>query len=180
MNRIIAPILAVSIAAVGAAIGFCAVAAPLTGFVYQSKNDLFGYYVPAQDYPAGKYLLAHITLGDRDEFAAFLHGKRMAQFAPVMITFENRASKQINGELGPYYQDMPRVLPMAFQVSGNDVKFDGTEKHIGHVTFTGKLDMPALKGAKGQGDSNAIVLRGDLTLNGNTFKNATFRWFGGD
>ncbi|HEY5336847.1 MAG TPA: hypothetical protein VIJ85_01480 [Rhizomicrobium sp.] len=179
-NRIIAPLLAVAVALSGAAIGFCASAAPVSGFAYQSKVDVFGYYIPATDIRVGKFQLSSIDIGPAEDFKSFLGGKRLPEYAPVMASFDDKTSKQLQGELGPYYQNAPRVLPSAFNVTGSDVAFDGTEKQVGHVTFTGRLNLKALAGAKGNGDANAVVMTGDLTIGQKTFKAVSFRWFGGD
>ena len=158
---------------------FAAPAAP-SSFVYQSKVDLFGYYIPATDARVGKFQMSSFNIGPAEDFKTFFGGKRLPEYAPVMASFDDKTSKQLQGELGPYYQNAPRVLPSAFKISGSDVSFDGTDKQVGHVAFTGKLDLKALAGAKGGGDSNAIVLTGDLTIGQKTFKGMTFRWFGGD
>jgi hypothetical protein len=180
MQKLFVPFLALSIGLAGTAIGFCASAAPLGGFTYQSKTDLFGYYMPATDVRVGKFQFSHLDLGANDDFKSFLGGKRLANYAPVMANFDDKTSKQLNGELGPYYQNAPRVLPTAFKISGTDVAFDGTDKQVGHVAFVGKLDSKALAGAKGDGDANAIVMTGDLTVGDRVFKGIQFRWFGGD
>jgi hypothetical protein len=177
-NRVLAAAFA---AAIGMSYAGASVAAPAaTGFVYQSKADLFGYYIPATDVRVGKFKLNNFAIAGADDFKDFFGGKRLDAFAPVMVGFDDTSSKQLNGELGPYYQNAPRVLPSAFTVSGDVVTFAGTDKQVGPVIFKGKLNLKAIAGAKANGDANAIAMTGDLTVGAKTFKNLQFRWFGGD
>lgn len=177
-NRFVAAAFAALIGLSYAGTSFAAPAA--ASFVYQSKTDLFGYYIPATDVRVGKFKLNNVAIAGADDFKTFFGGQRLDTFAPVMVCFDDTSSKQLTGELGPYYQNAPRVLPSAFTVSGDVVTFAGNDKQVGPVTFKGKLNLKAVAGAKGSGDANAIVMTGDLTVGAKTFKNVQFRWFGGD
>ena len=155
-------------------------AAPLSGFLYQPKANMFGYYLPKPDLRVGKFQLIDIAIGIPDEFKQFLSGKRIAGYAPVMLEFEDVTSKTRLNELGhPYHINAPRVLPVAFRVAGSAIAFDGDDKQLRHVTFIGKFDLAKVHAAGG-GQESGAVLAGDLTVGSKIFKGLTFTWFGGD
>lgn len=154
--------------------------APLTGYVHDADSDVFGYYMPDKDYRVGKFVFRNISLGGAEDFDSYEGGHNTEKaFAPVMLEFDDTTSKQNTNELGGiYYANAPRVLPVAYKVSASGFAFSGTDKQLGTVTFTGKLDMAALKAA--QEGKDTVVATGDLTFGGKTFKNVKLSWFGGD
>jgi hypothetical protein len=152
-------------------------------YVYDSKVDLFGYYLPNTDVSVGKFKLNHLALGGQDDFKKYLAGNRMATYAPVMIAFDDVTSPQKTNETGqPYYTNAPRVLPTAFKVSGASVTFEGHDKQLGDVKFAGAL-APYMIDPKFKPEARPAMsmpaLTGDLTVNGKTQK-VVFTWFGGD
>jgi len=152
-------------------------------FVYDSKVDLFGYYMPTADVRVGRFKLNNLALGGQDDFKKYLAGDRMATYAPMMIAFDDVTSPQKTNETGqPYYTNAPRVLPAAFKVSGASVTFAGHDKQLGEVAFKGMLAPymidPKFKPEQREAMSMA-ALTGDLTVNGKTQK-VMFTRFGGD
>lgn len=152
-------------------------------FVYDSKADLFGYYLPTADVRAGKFKLRDLALGGSDDFKKYLAGNRMATYAPVMIEFDNLTSKQRTNEMGqPYYENSPRVLPTSFRVSGSTVAFAGHDKELGDVAFNGTL-APYMLDLKFKPENRAVMSRsalsGVLTVGGKPYK-VMLNWFGGD
>ncbi len=160
-----------------------AAAGELTGFTYNSKADLFGYYIPDASRPVvigGRFRFRDLALGAQQDFLSFRPGNSKATYAPVMLEFDDTRSRQRVNEMGAtYYENAPRILPAAFRISGSKIAFAGDDRQLGHVTFSGKLDLAALASAQGD-QPNAIVLRGDLSVGGKTFRNIAFGWFGGD
>jgi hypothetical protein len=158
--------------------------APMTGFVSDKANDLFGYYLPLHEIRVGKFKLDHLALATPDEFRSYEAAKdRRPTFAPVMLAFSDITSRQLTNELGqPYFENAPRALPTAYRVNGGTITFVGGNKQVGPVTFSGTLDLAALKAVQNMqpSDSTKSVLKGDLTIAGKTFKGVTFGWFGGD
>lgn len=157
-------------------------AGDLHGYTSDKKQDLFGYYMPAGSVRFGKFELAHISISDTADFKKFESGGyKSTPFASVMLEFNDTTSPQKHGELGDYYTNAPRVLPSAYRVAGDGITFIGTDKQLGVVTFSGTLDLAAIKRAQNGGESDQIaVLKGDLTVGTKTLKNVTFTWFGGD
>ena len=155
--------------------------APLKGFSSDKSRNLFGYYMPQGSPRFGKFVLRTITLGEPSDFTKYETGKNdIKQYAPVMIEFDDVTSQKKQGEMGEYYANAPRVLPSAYRLAGDTLSFAGSEKQVGHVTFTGKLDRAKVKAAQGGGSLEAVVLAGDLTVGSKTMKHVTFTWFGGD
>ena len=158
-------------------------AGELTGFVYNSKTDLFGYYIPDPGRAitiGGRFQFRDLAIGAQEDFAKFKPGDPKATYAPVMLEFDDTKSPKKVNEMGnTYYENSPRVLPAAFRISGSDVAFSGNDRQLGRVTFAGKLDLAALKAAHDE-QPNGVVLRGDLSVGGRTFTNVAFTWFGGD
>jgi len=156
--------------------------AAVGAFASAKGADLFGYYMPKGNPKFGKFALSNISLGDSDEFVAYEKGKRNPpEYAPFMIEFNDTASAKKTNELGqPYYTNSARVLPSSYAIGASAVDFRGHEKQVGDVVFHGHLDFTVLKKVKAAGDSQDIVLTGDLTVGKTTIKNLNFFWFGGD
>jgi hypothetical protein len=152
-------------------------------YVFDSRVDLFGYYMPTADVKVGKFKLNNLAIGAKDDFKKYLAGDRMATYAPVMIAFDDVTSPQKTNETGqPYYENSPRVLPAAFKISGASVTFAGHDKQLGDVSFSGAL-APFMLDPKFKPEQRAAMsmpaLTGNLTVNGKAQK-VMFTWFGGD
>ncbi|MBL6853927.1 MAG: hypothetical protein ISS15_11955 [Alphaproteobacteria bacterium] len=164
--------------------------APLKGFTRDGKDDLFGYYSPSAPVKVGKFELDHLHIGMQDDLVKWEKGtERLATYAPVMFQFTDTSSKMVkneeNGQM--YHANLPRVLPTAYRIQGNNIAWTGTSKEVGAVSFTGTIDRKkiaafnAKQGTEaGPGDTSAPVIKGDLTVAGKAFKNITFTWSGGD
>ena len=152
-------------------------------YAYDSKVDLFGYYMPTAEVKVGKFKLNNLAIGGNDDFRKYLAGDRMATYAPVMIAFDDVTSKQRTNEMGqPYYENSPRILPTAFNISGASVTFAGHDKQVGDVAFNGTL-APYMLDPKFKPDQRAVMnmaaLAGNLRVGGKSYK-VMFNWFGGD
>jgi hypothetical protein len=158
-----------------------AVHAGLSGFHHEFSADIFGYYMPDKDYRAGKFIFRNISIGGLEDFETFEAGKETEKtFAPVMLEFDDTTSETGTNELGTsYYNNAPRVLPKAYRVTKTTLAFVGSDRQLGRVTFTGRIDLSALNAAQ-NGNNKAVVATGDLSFAGQTFKNVKFTWFGGD
>lgn len=174
-----------AIAALAATTMACGVpstnAGDLHGYTSDKKQDLFGYYMPVSPVRFGKFALHDLAMAETADFKKFESGGyKGVPFASVQVEFDDVTSPKKQGELGEYYTNAPRVLPSAYNVTAGNVTFIGSDKQLGVVTFSGKLDLGKLKAVKAGGDMNTVVLRGDLSAGGKTIKNVTFTWFGGD
>jgi len=153
----------------------------LSGFVSDNRQSLFGYYMPASEIRFGKFVLTHISLGEPADFTKYESGKNdIKQYAPVMLEFDDTASPQKQGELGPYYTNAPRVLPTAYRIAGDSLAFAGHDRQLGDVTFQGTLNRKAIRAAQNGGSLETTVLVGDLKVGSTTKKQIKFTWFGGD
>ncbi len=148
-------------------------------FVNQLSSDLFGYYMPDKTYRAGKFVFRNMTLGGPVQFKSWEKGDRANTVAPVFLEFEDVTSKQGTNELGQtYYKNAPRVLPQSYRVTRTNLSFTGTDKQLGTVSFTGAIDLKALKAAPE--NPQIVVATGTLSFAGKTFQNVKLTWFGGD
>jgi hypothetical protein len=183
MKKLISPTVGLLAALLLSVVASTSPAGQSQPFVYDSKVDLFGYYMPTADVKVGKFKLNNLALGGKDEFKKYLAGNRMATYAPVMLEFDDVTSPQKTNEMGqPYYANAPRVLPTSFRVAGASVTFAGHDKQVGDVVFNGTL-APYMLDAKVKQEQRAAMsaaaLTGDLAVNGKTQK-VMFTWFGGD
>mgnify|MGYP003639564820 CR=1 FL=1 len=154
----------------------------LQGHVRSVNDDLFGYYFSGKELRVGSFVFSMISLGGPGEFDAYENGKNEYEsYAPFMLEFEDVSSAKKENELGQvYYENSPRVLPVAYKVSKEVLAFKGTDPLLGEVSFHGQLDTVALKKSQEGESPEIIVLTGDLTFAGETFRGVTFTWFGGD
>lgn len=161
----------------------------ISGFSHDNKSDLFGYYLPPDGIKVGHFVLHTFAIGQMDDLKKWETGKeRLTTWAPVMVSFTDLTSKTVkNEESGEMEHQDVRVLPTAYRIKGNTVAFVGAMKGIGTVTFTGTLDVPAIAKLNaaagtenGKSESEGNVLKGDLTVGSQTFKNIGFSWFAGD
>ncbi|HEX2592088.1 MAG TPA: hypothetical protein VHL34_11370 [Rhizomicrobium sp.] len=171
-----------ALASTALATGVPTLAGDLHGFTSDKKQDLFGYYMPSNPIRVGQFVLHDLALADEADFKKYeAGGYKGVPYAPVQFDFDDVKSPKKQGELGEYYENRPRILPSAYNVTSNKVTFIGTDKKMGVVTFIGTLDLARLKAIKaGGGDPNAVVLKGDLAIGTQKFPNITFTWFGGD
>src|SRR5689334_19353081 len=130
----------------------CAVpasAGDLHGFAWNTRADLFGYYMPSTEIRFGNFVLDNFAVGDASSFRDFAAGKfKDKPYAPVMFAFNDTTSPKVEGETGDRYKNAARVLPTAYALSGNALRFVGTDKQVGAVTFTGTFDLKAVKAAQ--------------------------------
>ncbi len=148
-------------------------------FVNQLSSDLFGYYMPDKTYRAGKFVFRNMTLGGPIQFKSWEKGGRANTVAPVFLEFEDVTSTQGTNELGQtYYKNAPRVLPQSYRITRTDLNFTGTDKQLGTVSFTGVIDLKALKAAPA--NPQVVVATGTLSFAGKTFRTVKLTWFGGD
>ena len=158
--------------------------APLKGFSHDNKTEISGYYMPVKPITVGKFTLENLSIGGLDDLKKYETGKgRIPTYAPVMFVFQDTTSKKLKNEMGDdYYANEPRVLPAAYRIRGNTIAFEGKDRQVGAVSFTGTIDPKIVKALMDQGimDTDKIVIKGDLTIAGKVFKGVNFRWFGGD
>ncbi|WP_340645037.1 hypothetical protein [Phenylobacterium sp.] len=155
-------------------------AAPLTGFFHQPGVNLFGYYFAKAPIQFGNFKLRELHLGTAEEFASYEKGQRISpNYAPVMLEFDDVTSPRRENELGqPYHEVSRRVLPTAYRVTAEEVRFHGRDEMLGEVSFNSRLDAKALERVRA-GGAEETVLTGTLAAMGQKL-NRAFVWFGGD
>jgi hypothetical protein len=155
--------------------------APVT-FAHDPQLDSFGYYFTDADVQVGTLKLASLNIGQASDFADWEAGKRPAAYAPIFFEFEDVASPTATNEQGQTAHTVSlRVMPTAYRVDGREVSFHGVAPHLGEVSFSGAFDLAALKTAKAAGpDEPQPVLRGDLRVGDQPFRDISFMYFGGD
>lgn len=155
--------------------------APVT-FSHDPALDSFGYYFTETAVRAGVLKLTSLNIGQASDFADWEAGKRPAAYAPIYLSFEDVTSPTAENELGQTNHTVSvRVMPTAYRVDDQAISFHGVEPRLGQVTFTGAFDPEALKAAKAQGPGEPQpVLKGDLTIGDQQFRNISFKYFGGE
>lgn len=149
-------------------------------FAHALTEDVSGYYVPAAETQFGDWRLHHLFLGQAEDFADWEDGRRSTTFAPVMIEFENTAAPVIQTELGETRQ-RARLIPTAYSVRDDLVRFEGRSDDLGRVTFEGRLDQGQLAMARRNlGASEQAALTGTLKVGSRTFDGVSMRWWAGD
>lgn len=151
-------------------------------FAHDPQLDSFGYYFTDTEVQAGNLRLASLNIGQASDFADWEAGKRPATYAPIFLEFEDVTSPTAENELGQINHTVSlRVMPTAYRVDGQQVSFHGVDPRLGQVTFTGDFDLEALKAAKAAGPGEPQpVLKGDLQVGDQQFRNISFMYFGGD
>lgn len=154
----------------------------LAGFRHEQAADLSGYYLPVTEVRAGPWRLHHIAMSDTAGFSAWEGGERPETYGPVMLQFDDVTSPTGTNELGGEYHTVTaRLLPEAYEVTDERVRFRGRAPGVGLVTFDGALDADALEMAqRNLGGSEGPVLTGTLTVGGRVFEAQRFRWWMGD
>ena len=156
-------------------------ATPVT-FSHDPTFDSFGYYFTDTEVQSGTLKLTSLNIGQASDFADWEAGKRPATYAPIFLAFDDVSSPTARNELGQTSHTVSlRVMPTAYRVDGREISFHGADPRLGQITFTGAFDLEALKAAKSAGpDQPQPVLKGDLQIGDQQFRNISFMYFGGD
>lgn len=143
--------------------------AQATAFKHDLPEDVSGYYIPTTAVEVGDWRLHHLFLGQVPDFMAWRDGQRTAGFAPIMMEFEagDKARRT-------------RLIPTAYDVTENRVRFEATSRELGAVSFDGRLDQDALAKARRNLGDQGVVLKGTLKVGGRTFDGVSMRWWAGD
>jgi len=156
-------------------------AAPVT-FSHDPRLDAQGVYLTDAVVRSGSLKLASLDIGQADDFADWEAGKRPAAYAPIFMAFDDLTSPTAEDGLGRSYRTVSiRVMPTAYRVDAQEVSFHGVDPSLGQVTFTGALDLAALKTAKiARSGGSRPVLTGALQLGDQPPRHIAFHYFGGD
>lgn len=149
-------------------------------FSYDAANDLSGYYMPTAEVRVGKWSLHDVFVGQRTDFDDWRGGARTGTFAPVMIEFEDVTSAMVQTEIGEARAGQARVTPTRYSVTDSAVHFEGDSAELGRVAFEGRLDAGALATARRNLGDDGVVMTGTLVAGGQTVRNVSLHWFGGD
>jgi len=143
--------------------------AQATAFKHDLPEDVSGYYIPTTAVEVGDWRLHHLFLGQVPDFMAWRDGQRTAGFAPIMMEFEagDKARRT-------------RLIPTAYDVTEDRVRFEATSRELGAVSFDGGLDQDALAKARRNLGDQGVVLKGRLKVGGRTFDGVSMRWWAGD
>ncbi|WP_115616110.1 hypothetical protein [Brevundimonas diminuta] len=143
--------------------------AQATAFKHDLPEDVSGYYIPTTAVQVGDWRLHHLFLGQVPDFMAWRDGQRTAGFAPIMMEFEagDKARRT-------------RLIPTAYDVTEDRVRFEATSRELGAVSFDGRLDQDALAKARRNLGDQGVVLKGTLKVGGRTFDGVSMRWWAGD
>jgi hypothetical protein len=157
---------------------------PAKNFSHSMQHDLFGYYIPVTPIKVGQYHLVNLSIGSPKDFDEYEQGKnKIASYAPIMFTFDDVTSRKLSGEMGEYYENSARILPTSYSLKGNEISFVGKDKQVGVVKFSGTIDVKTLTQEQLDTSKMAtekVIVKGDLTINGQLFKDVSFSWFAGD
>ena len=143
--------------------------AQATAFKHDLPEDVSGYYIPTTAVQVGDWRLHHLFLGQVPDFMAWRDGQRTAGFAPIMMEFEagDKARRT-------------RLIPTAYDVTEDRLRFEATSRELGAVSFDGRLDQDALAKARRNLGDQGVVLKGTLKVGGRTFDGVSMRWWAGD
>lgn len=150
-----------------------------SAFSHDLPEDVSGYYIPAQEVRVDNWRLHHVFLGQAPEFIAWETGERTAGFAPVMIEFEDMTGPPVATEAGERRRRL-RLLPAAYAVTDQSVRFAALSGGLGAVSFEGRLDQDALSHARRNLGEEGPVLKGTLKVGNRTFEGLSLRWWAGD
>ncbi len=152
-----------------------------TGFRHDQKQDLFGYYYPTVEVKVGNYKLDHLHIGGPVGFGDWVAGRRTRTYGPVMLEFQDVTSPARTNALGnTSYSVKLRVLPTAYALNDQTVRFVGTDPKLGEVRLDARIDLAALKASKGKPKDAPQVIAGALQVGDTPFKMVAFTWKGGD
>lgn len=152
-----------------------------TGFKHDQKQDLFGYYYPTAEVKVGNYKLDHLHIGGPVGFGDWVAGRRTKTYGPVMLEFHDVTSPARTNALGnTSYSVKLRVLPTAYALNDDAVRFVGTDPKLGEVRLDGRIDLSALKTAQARGKDAPPVITGAMQVGDAPFRTVAFTWKGGD
>lgn len=143
--------------------------AQATAFKHDLPEDVSGYYIPTTAVQVGDWRLHHLFLGQVPDFMAWRDGQRTAGFAPIMMEFEAGDKTR-----------RTRLIPTAYDVTEDRVRFEATSRELGAVSFDGRLDQDALAKARRNLGNQGVVLKGTLKVGDRTFDGVSMRWWAGD
>ncbi|SJM57886.1 hypothetical protein FM111_06185 [Brevundimonas diminuta 3F5N] len=143
--------------------------AQATAFKHDLPEDVSGYYIPTTAVQVGDWRLHHLFMGQVPDFMAWRDGQRTVGFAPIMMEFEAGDKTR-----------RTRLIPTAYDVSEDRVRFEATSRELGAVSFDGRLDQDALAKARRNLGDQGVVLKGTLKVGGRTFDGVSMRWWAGD
>ncbi|MEN5177488.1 hypothetical protein [Brevundimonas diminuta] len=144
-------------------------AAQTAAFKHDLPEDVSGYYIPTTAVQVGDWRLHHLFMGQVPDFMAWRDGQRTAGFAPIMMEFEAGDKTR-----------RTRLIPTAYDVTEDRVRFQATSRELGAVSFEGRLDQDALAKARRNLGDQGVVLKGRLKVGGRTFDGVSMRWWAGD
>lgn len=138
-------------------------------FKHDLPEDVSGYYIPTTAVQVGDWRLHHLFMGQVPDFMSWRDGARTAGYAPIMLEFAAGDEAR-----------RTRLIPTAYDVTEDHVRFEARSRDLGAVSFDGRLDQDALaKGRRNLGDQG-VVLKGTLKVGGRTFDGVSMRWWAGD
>jgi hypothetical protein len=143
--------------------------AQATAFKHDLPEDVSGYYIPTTAVQVGDWRLHHLFMGQVPDFMAWRDGQRTAGFAPIMMEFEAGDKTR-----------RTRLIPTAYDVTEDRVRFEATSRELGVVSFEGRLDQDALAKARRNLGDQGVVLKGTLKVGDRTFDGVSMRWWAGD
>jgi len=143
--------------------------AQATAFKHDLPEDVSGYYIPTTAVQVGDWRLHHLFMGQVPDFMAWRDGQRTAGFAPIMMEFEAEDKTR-----------RTRLIPTAYDVTEDRVRFEATSRELGVVSFEGRLDQDALAKARRNLGDQGVVLKGTLKVGDRTFDGVSMRWWAGD
>ena len=149
-------------------------------FSHSLSSDLSGYYMPASEVRIGKWSFNHVFVGQAQEFQAWEGESRSGTFGPVMLQFDDATSPMVQTEIGEAHSITARVLPTAYSVTDNRIRFEGRSAELGAVRFEGELDPGALATSRRNLGDEGVVVTGRLTVGDAPAQNVRLRWWGGD
>lgn len=138
-------------------------------FKHDLPEDVSGYYIPTTAVQVGDWRLHHLFMGQVPDFMAWRDGQRTASFAPIMMEFEAGDKTR-----------RTRLIPTAYDVTEDRVRFQATSRDLGAVSFEGRLDQDALAKARRNLGDQGVVVKGTLKVGGRTFDGVSMRWWAGD
>jgi pimeloyl-ACP methyl ester carboxylesterase len=143
---------------------------------------LFGYYLPQQEDPVqiGDWVLDLFHLGTAGEVDAWVADPQSSEYPPAAFDFSDPTSEWVQGEIGGGYARQLRVWSDELVVTGDSIAFDAVSDELGPVSFRGLYRRDLILAAGDAGGTDAIVLEGDLTINGVVHEDLRFGWFAGD
>jgi len=146
-----------------------------------SSAALGGASFAAEVKVGGKFKLDHLHIAGPVGFGDWTAGKRTRTYGPVMLEFQDVTSPSRTNALGnTSYSVKLRVLPTAYALNDETVRFVGTDAKLGEVRLDAKIDAAALKVAQARGKESPPVITGALQVGDTPFTSVIFTWKGGD